>query len=172
MLVMIEIQGPSMSNYDPDRPSKKPDETWDDEDTGSGQGGKSGQIEFRDFTGMGERARDDLLSPEETRRLLAVHQAINEGAVKKQKDLRAQRTQVQEKKISLSQYREGKGMGSGSVSQYKTHPHLQKFNGADPKVSMVPTEQVVETNPELRNKLEHQLRYQPSPSTPRLTKNR
>lgn len=134
----------------------------DDDETGST--GKSGQVEFRDFLSSGVPTRDDQLPYEEKKRLLIVHKESNENKVKKQKELRDQRKALREGKISLHDFRQG--MGNGMSSQYKINPILAdkaQFSGIDPQVNSIPNEHIAETNPEMREKLEHafRLRYQP-----------
>ena len=75
-----------MSITDDDKYNKKAILTNDQDAEGeSGQtgqtgqgGGQSGAIEFRDFL-AGERLRDDLLSPDEKKRLLSTHNLTHEG---------------------------------------------------------------------------------------------
>ena len=59
-----------------------------DEEEGSATGGRSGEVEFRDFLAAGDRLRDDQLPPDERKRLLNNHKDIHESNVKKQKTLR------------------------------------------------------------------------------------
>lgn len=119
-------------------------------------GGQSGQIEFREFIG-GVPLRDDLLTGEEKRRLLSVHEGAHEGAVKKQKDTHDQRKALKEGKISLPAYRQG--LASGGSSQYKSHPMLSdkaQFSGIDRQVNNLPTENIAETNNDKREELQYQ----------------
>ena len=144
------------------------DET-DDEGRGSatGSGGQSGAIKFRDFTGMSEPKRDDLLPADEKKRLLAVHNSSHESRVKKQKETRDQRQQVKEGKVSLQQYREG--LAAKHESQYKSHPILSnkaQFSGMDSQLNPDPIENRSEANEELRNELELQYRLRYAPSAP------
>lgn len=123
----------------------------------SGTGGRSGQIEFREFIGV-LPLRDDLLTGEEKRRLLAVHEGAHESAVKKQKDTRDQRQLLKEGKVSLPAYRQGLA-ASGGVSQYKSHPTLSnkaQFSGMDRQVNSLPNEQISDTNNDKRQELQYQ----------------
>jgi hypothetical protein len=136
----------------------------DDEKSGdsgeSGEGGQTGQIEFRDFLAPAERFREDLLPPEERKRLLSVHKDIHELRVKKQKELRDQRQLLKDGKIPLQSYRQGL-MGTGMNAQYKANPILTnkaQFSGIDRQVNFLPTEYVADTNPEQRNDLEYRYR--------------
>src|SRR5687768_10806913 len=109
-----------------------------DKDDDSGEGGRSGEVKFRGFVGT-ESLRDDLLPPDEKRRLLSVHRDGHENRVKKQKELRDQRAQMKEGKIPLSQFRESRGNGMNSA--YRAHPILSdkaQFSGIDPQVNVLP----------------------------------
>lgn len=133
-------------------------DTDESDDSGSGEsgkGGKSGQIEFKEFIG-GERLRDDLLTGDEKRRLLTVHEMAHETAVKQQRATREQRKALKEGKISLNAYREG--VSAGKQSEYKSHPVLSdkaQFSGIDRQVNALPNENVAETNQDLRNELQY-----------------
>lgn len=136
----------------------------DEDERGTEQGGAGGKIEFRDFLSTGENKRDDLLSPEEKKRLLAVHQGEHEDRVKKQKELSEQRKALKDGKIPLQTYRQG--LMAGMSSQYKVNPVLAnkaQFSGIDRQVNALPNENIAETNEEKRNELENQyrLRYAP-----------
>lgn len=145
------------------KPKLLPEQLIDDEsgrgtDEGSGgKGGKGGGIEFREFITSGERLRDDLLTGDEKRRLLSVHEGQHEGVVKKQKSTRDQRKQLKEGKVSLPAYRQG--LASQGGSQYKSHPVLSQkaqFSGIDRQVNSLPTENVADTNQEKRDELQYQ----------------
>jgi len=130
----------------------------------SGQGGKSGQIEFRDFLASTENVRDDLLSGEEKKRLLSVHEIVHEERVKKQKALMEQRQAVKDGKISVENYRQG--LSGGASSQYKVNPVLAdkaQFSGIDRQENPLPNENNADTNQEKRQELDlqYRLRYQP-----------
>ncbi|EKD70929.1 MAG: hypothetical protein ACD_46C00327G0008 [uncultured bacterium] len=150
-----------MSSEDKKKLIKKIEDHEDESgtDTGTSTGGKSGQIEFRQFISTGEKLRDDLLSPEERKRLLSIHQATHESRVEKQRKLRDERKDLKEKKIPLQAYREG--LGRGMNSQYKSHPVLSRkaqFSGVDRQINTLPTENIAETNQDKRNELEYQYR--------------
>ncbi|RDI43761.1 hypothetical protein [Aquicella lusitana] len=134
-------------------------------ESGKGSGGKSGQIEFRDFLASGEHLRDDLLSSDEIRRLLSVHKDGHEDRVKLQKDKREQYKALKEGKISLAAHRQGL-MGAGMSAQYKVNPILAnkaQFSGVDRQINPIPEENIAETNNEKRNELQFQynLRHRP-----------
>lgn len=127
--------------------------------TGTG-GGAAGQIEFRDFLASAENLRDDLLPPEERRRLLSVHKDTHEIRVKAQKDKRETYAQLKSGKISLQSFRHA-GMGAGMSSQYKANPALAnkaQFSGIDKQVIGDPTQNLAETNQDQRNELQNELR--------------
>ncbi len=139
------------------------DET--DEGAGSGTGGKSGAIEFREFIKSSESLRDDLLTGEEKRRYLGVHERIHEGVVKKQKNLADERKKLKDGKVSLAAHRSGLSAASLNT-QYKSHPVLSQkaqFSGIDRQVNALPEENIADTNKENREELQHryQLKHQP-----------
>lgn len=127
-------------------------------DTGEGsQGGAAGEIRFKEFISLGEKGRDDLLTGEDRRRLLAVHETAHEADVKLQKETRDQRKAVKEGKVSLAQYRDG--LSKGQFTQYKSHPMLSaaaQFSGTDRQINALPTENLAETNQDKRNELQYQ----------------
>jgi hypothetical protein len=134
----------------------------DEDDSGRGEGGKggkggqSGQVEFKAFISLGETRRDDLMPPDERRRLLGTHKETHEGRVKKQKELMDQRHAVKEGKVPLQAYREGLMQNSGMGSQYKANPILAnkaQFSGIDRQVNSLPNENVADTNPAEKNEL-------------------
>lgn len=136
--------------------------TLETDDT-TGEGGKSGSIEFRDFLSSNETLRDDLLPPDEVKRLLIIHKEGNEARLKKQKTLQDQRNDMKNGKVSLQDYRQGL-KGGGMESGYKPHPAFEKSpQFQDPQVNMLPTENREQTNDELKNELQHeyQLKYMP-----------
>lgn len=155
---------------DDKKPNLIPKDLEKESDSDSGQGdgeggsgGKSGQIEFRDFIG-GERLRDDLLPIDEKNRLLTVHKDTHERNVKKQKERRDEYKALKEGKVSLQSYRQG--LAGGMSSQYKINPILAdkaQFSGIDRQVNFDPTLNEANTNDDLRNELENQyrLRYAP-----------
>jgi len=145
---------------------KKRNKRQEDEDREGGGASSSGSgVQFRDFLGDKQANRDDLLSAEEIRRLMVVHGDVHEIKVKKQKELRDQRKSVREGKVSLNAFRQGL-MGGGLASQYKVNPILAdkaQFSGIDSQVTPLPDENIAETNPDLRDALEHQYRLQNQP---------
>lgn len=153
---------------------KKTSMSGEDDDGRTGDGGQSGDVEFRDFLSSGETLRDDMLPPDEVKRLLSVHKEGNEARVKKGKETNDKRQQLREGKINAQEYREGKG--HGMESQYKAHPALaDKAQFHDPQVTLDPNEQVNEANPELQNELRHEYRLKHEPQhqpdfNPRLTR--
>ena len=143
------------------------EETDDSAGTGTatGTGGKSGAIEFREFIKSSESLRDDLLSGEEKRRYLGVHERQHEGVVKKQKNLTDERKKLKAGKISLAAHRTGLSAASLNT-QYKSHPVLSQkaqFSGIDRQVNALPDENIADTNKENRNELQnrYQLKHQP-----------
>ncbi len=142
----------------------------EDEDEGKGGGGESGGIESRYRDPSSTEQRDDILSPAELKRRLAVHKDVHKSRVDKQKATRKERKEAKEGPVNLTSrkaYTGGMGAG-GAYSQYKTHPIAIKFSGIrDQKISAVPSENIAETNQEqkqeLENKNENKLRlnYQP-----------
>ncbi|MBX3709168.1 MAG: hypothetical protein KIT56_04065 [Gammaproteobacteria bacterium] len=148
-----------------DQPSEN-----DHDDSENGSGGQSGKIEFRDFLATGANLRDDLLSFEEKKHLIAIHQDVHELKVKQQKEKRQQYKDLKEGKIPLKTYREGLA-ASGMGAQYKANPMLAnkaQFSGIDKQVNNLPTENLAETNQEKRdellNELKYRLGYQPTPT--------
>lgn len=149
-----------MATKKPKKPDKKQVDTSDDE---SGSGSQSSSIEFADFLSSGVEKRDDMLSREELKRLLGTHEGAHEDRVKKQKELREERKNLKEGKISKSDYRSGMAK---SHSQYPAHPVLSnkaQFSGIDKQNSALPTENVANTNDENRNELENQYRLRHAP---------
>jgi hypothetical protein len=145
-----------------------PEETEGGESGESGEGGKSGAIEFHDFTINLENIRDDLLSPEDKRRLISTHKDTHELRVKSQKDKRDQYKALKSGQIPLQTFREGKGAGMNAL--YKANPVLAaaaQFGGIDKQVNALPTENLAETNQdkreELVNELSHRLGYRAQP---------
>lgn len=133
-----------------------------DDDTG--QGGRSGQIEFVDFIGIN--------SKEETKRVQAMHQGVHEAIVKKQKASIEALQAVKDGKVPLQTYHQGLGMGGGGSTGNKAGHPLSKaaqFSG-DAKINPIPSEYAGVTNEgeqqEADNKFE--LRYAPQ-NAPRNT---
>ena len=136
----------------------------EDEQSGEGgQGGAGSAIEFRFKDAMSVQSRDDLLPPAEIDRLLLVHKELHKTLVNKQKATRKERQAMKEGRLNLTtRYEAGgafrAGVSAGRYSPYKQHPISQKaqFSGIDRQVTLLPTENVAETNPEPRNELQHQ----------------
>lgn len=129
------------------------------EEGGSGSsGGQGGKIEFRDFVTSRAGIRDDLLSPQDKKNLLANHKDRNEGNVIKQKAKRDQYDKLKNGKIALQTFREG--LSKGMDAQFKAHTILAKaaqFSGIDQKP--LPNEFNVDTNLNEQDKLADELRY-------------
>lgn len=122
--------------------------------TGTGTGG---QIEFRDFLAGTESLRDDLLPPEEKRRLLAVHKSEHELRVKKQKERRDLLKAVKDKKLPVKDYRQGM-TGNNPYKPHFLTTTVQFGSGIqDKNMNAVPNENNAETNNEKRKEL--QLNY-------------
>lgn len=150
--------------------NEKYDKNHEDED--DDKGGSSSGIEFSYHDASSTEQRDDAMSPEELKRLQAVHKDVHKVRVDKQKATRKERKQAKEGPMNLTTrqaYTGGMGAGGGgSYSKYKTHPIAAKFSGIrDQKISAIPSENTAETNleqkQELENKNENKLRlnYQP-----------
>jgi len=123
-----------------------------------GKGGKSGEIHFRYQDAMSLPQRDDLLPPEEIRRLLIVQKELHKSHVDKQKSTRKERTAIKEGRVQYD-HRAGLRAGYGSGSQFKKHwiSNKAQFSGIDRQVVGVPTENRAETNEANRNELENRL---------------
>jgi hypothetical protein len=137
------------------------DET-DDTGSGSGSGGQGGDIEFKDFIGKGEPLREDLLPPEERRRLLSAHSQVSEANIKKQKARRDQYKQLKEGKGNLQEFRQA-GLNSG----YKPHTILadkRQFSGSDKQVNPLGNDHESETNKEQENELQYRYELQNRPT--------
>ncbi len=138
------------------------------EDESGTNGGSTGEIRFHYQDPLSTPVRDDLLSPEERKRLLAAHKELHQGRVDKQRTTLKDRKLLKEKgQAAVIQARLGRGGGHGiGSSPYKPHPISQKpqFSGIDKQVTAIPTENMAETNEEQRNELEnryqHKLGYQ------------
>src|SRR5579871_1758463 len=132
----------------------------DEEEGGSGSTGSGGgKIEFRDFAGAtGKPQRDDLLPPDEIRRLLAVAAISHKELVKKEKNKRDTIKAVKEQRMSVQDYRQNM---SASANQYKANPILAdkvQFSGASPEVTQVPNDSLTKTNDEKKNELRNEYR--------------
>lgn len=133
-----------------------------DDESGT-SGGQSGQMGFHDFLSEGP-LREDLLPPDQIRRLLGEHRNQHEERVKKQKILRDDYKAVKNGNKSVQTLREGKG--SGLNSAYPPHPILAdkaQFSGIDKEVNPQPSENMADTNEADRNDLENQYRLQYAP---------
>ena len=147
---------------------KQQDDEDDQGSRGAGGGGQ-GRIDFKDFTGVtGQPLRDDLLPPDEIRRLLIVAASSHKEIVKKEKAKRETIKALKENKMSLQDYRQQMGAGA---NQYKTNPALAnkvQFSGASPEVTSIPNDSVTNTNEaaknELKNELRKDLRYDAQPT--------
>lgn len=148
---------------------------WVDEEGEQGEqggtGGSVGEIEFHYRDIFSAESRDDLLSPEELNRLLAVHIHLHKDYVTKQRNLRKERKARKEGPANLTtlDHRGTYQMGDRSAN-YKMHPIAMKaqFSGAtDQKVVNVAGLNTAETNEENKDKLENryqnQLRLQNAP---------
>ncbi|MDR3491282.1 MAG: hypothetical protein P4M12_04460 [Gammaproteobacteria bacterium] len=141
------------------------------EEDESGRGGKSGEIEFRYKDAFTGPTRDDLLPPNEIKRLMIVHKDTHKMRVDKQKQLREERVALKEGKYIPNNervYQKGFGASSGgSSSRYKKHPISDKayFSGKDKQVVGVPTLTESNTNEDLKEALENKLenKYQNVP---------
>jgi len=152
---------------------------YDDEDSGEGtQTGTSG-VEFHLDLLAGE-PRDDLLSPEQLKGLLKLHNEKHYDLVKKQKIERKERNELKEGKRSVVSNAYSGKAGYGASSNFKSHPISQKayFSGIDKKVTGLTTENIAETNEDKKNELQerlelrNRLQYQNAPKfnpTPRPT---
>lgn len=135
------------------------DSDSDSEGGSSSQGGHqgTGSEGFHYQDPLSVPLRDDLLPPQEIKRLLKVHQEYHEAYVKKQQQTRKERKAFKEGRPSNARSR-----GNGArYSSYKQHPVLSQkaqFSGIDPQVNTLPNENQAETNVELRDRLEN--RYQ------------
>lgn len=143
---------------------KKSGKNKQENDDDTGQGSKTGQVEFHDFLTPGE-LRDEL-PPQEKKRLLAVHGDINIANVKKQKEKRDHYKALKEGKITLAEHRQGlaeRGMNSGFKPHFLSTTVQFGSGVIDSQNNPVPAEQMADTNEENRNELEnaYRLRYAP-----------
>jgi hypothetical protein len=124
-------------------------------DTGTGASGVAFHLDFL----TGER-RDDLLSSEELKRRLIVHNDILYDLVKKQKIERKTRLEIKEgKRPTVSNaYPGGTGYGMGD-NKVEKHPVTEKayFSGIDKKVIGVLSESENIANEDKKNKFEQTL---------------
>src|SRR5580704_9590922 len=92
------------------------------EDDDDDKGGSSGGIESHYQDVSSTMQRDDVLSPKEQKRLLAVHKDVHKARVDKQKATRKERKEAKEGPVNLTTrkaYTGEMGMGGGSYSKYK-----------------------------------------------------
>lgn len=143
----------------------------EEEDQGEqGSAGEQGGTGVRYVDVLTTEPRDDLLPPNEIRKLLREHQELHKKRVDNQKLTRKERKAVKEGRVILTSnatYRAG-FRAAGGRSAYKTHPIAHKFSGIrDTKVSVFPEDNNAETNlakkEELQNRLENQLRLRHAP---------
>lgn len=145
-------------------------EQQDDEGRSGGSAGGSGgrgKLDFKDFTGItGQPMRDDLLPPDEIRRLLKVAAAGHKVAVNKERTKRQAIQTLKADKMSRQDYRQQMGSGAGyGANQYKTNPKLAnkvQFAGTSQEVTNIPNDSNVKTNEEAKNELinEHRLTHE------------
>lgn len=137
------------------------DETDGETGSSSSGGSRSGQIEFKEFVAKTVPLREDLMPPEERKRLLIVHGQINEASVKKQKARREEYKALKEGRMDLHAFRQA-GLSGGGVK-----PHFladkRQFSGADKQVNPLGTEHVSETNNDKKNELHYRLELQNRP---------
>lgn len=127
-------------------------------ESGTSSTGAGGGIEFKDFTGLKGETRDDLLPPDEKRRLMIVAERLHKASVKKEKDKRQLMQDLKKEVINLMDYRQ---MTNASAGQYKVNPILAnkvQFSGMSPEVSINPVDSLTQTNDELQNKLNNEYR--------------
>lgn len=142
----------------------------DDQGEQGGTGTQTGGTEFHYVDVLSTPPRDDVLPPNEIRRLLSEHQDLHKKRVDNQKLTRKERKAIKEGRVILNStatYRAGL-RATGGASLYKTHPIAYKFSGMrDTKVSAFPSDNIAETNldkkEELQNRLENQLRLRNAP---------
>ncbi len=146
-----------MIEYNNEKYNKRREEEGESEDGRSSQGGQDGALEFRDFVFV---HKEQKLSPQEEKQLLAEHKETNNALVEKQKQLRDERRDRKENKTVGNQY--GSGMQDREAS-FLNHPILSEaaqFGATDPKVNPNPVINDADTNSEKKEELvyQHQLR--------------
>lgn len=158
----------SDEKYDKKRLSTYVDTAKDDDESGSG--GQGGKIDFVDFTDSKDHKRDDELSPQDLKRLLATHKDAHEIKVKHQKEKIEHNKNLKDGKITLAAHRASFGNSAAAPAGFKPNPKLAdkvQFSGIDKQVTGLITENNADTNPEQRdallNELKYQLGYQPTP---------
>lgn len=135
----------------------------DEDDDDEGSGGSRGDLGFHDFLGT-QSLREDLLPPDQLKRIYAEHRAQHETRVKKQKTLRDQYKAVKEGKQSVNGLREQRA--SALNGAYPPHPVLAnkaQFSGIDKENNPNPADNIADTNEADRNELENQYRLQHAP---------
>jgi hypothetical protein len=142
----------------------------DEEEGGSSAGGQAGEIEFRYHDAMSVAKRDDLLPPNEIKRLLIVQKDLNKIRVDGARDERAARAARKKGEYVVPTVAQqlGRGGSGGGSSPHKKHPISDKaqFSG-DKKVIGIPSATNAKTNEDqkdqLENKNELKNRYQNTP---------
>ena len=115
----------------------------EDDSTSAGTAGQSGARYKDPFAG---ETRDDLLSPQEIRRLKSVHKDLHKTRVQKQKSLMEERAVL--KTVSkVANRQKGLANSMGGSAKYKTHPISAKFRG-DKQVNPAPSHNESVTNVE------------------------
>jgi len=148
------------------------------DDDESGTTGQRGAIEFSYKDAFTGPTRDDLLSPQEIKRLTLVQKEAHEAFVNKQKILRESRANPDKPKYDVTKQQQ-KGYGhsaGGGTSQYKQHriASLAQFSGTDKQVSGIPTLSEQQTNEAAKESLENSLqnryvnqpKFNPKPRPP------
>jgi len=159
-------------NREDNRLKKQHDQV--DDDSGSSESGTSGsrggQVEFKEFVGRDQFLREDLLPPEERKRLLIVHTQLNESSVKKQKARRDEYNALKAGQTNLQDFRQTR-----RHEGYKPHTILadkRQFSGSDKQVNPLGNENISETNNEKKNELQYKYELQNRPqyvNAPRAT---
>jgi hypothetical protein len=134
-------------------------------------GGQTGKIHFRFRDAASLPPRDDVLPPNEIKRLLIIHNDIHKNYVDKQKQTRKERAALKKGKKHLMGHQQIRGTHGGGASKYKKHPISNKaqFSGIDKQIIGIPTEFSAETNLEMQEKLENRFvnrqvpRFHPKP---------
>lgn len=132
---------------------------FEEEDDDDGSGGQSGSIEFHDFIGTGESARDKLPQREKDR-ILNEHDIVSKDHVEKQETKRKQYEDLKNGKRSLAEHRQERAMREG----FQNHPLFvndpRKSGLIDDNMNPVPSDNTNEANPEDRHELQLQLQQQ------------
>lgn len=136
----------------------KNDINQDDDEGGSD--GKQGNIEFRFVDERLKPTRDDLLPPNEIKRLHNVLKDVHKGHVDKQKRTRDERKTLKNGKYVAPQQGRSLGGGGSASHRHSNHPLLSKkaqFDGIDKQVVGIPALNEADTNPDLKAELENRL---------------